>query len=116
MARWCGKSGRPRRSVTRDGKLVELSAATHRFCDIDVNGHRVTCPIRSTGFQRWLARRFFLKRRRCAQLRSPAIDKAKAHFDAAAALSVSRVGGLDGRLYLDLTDDLANTDRPTFSA
>ena len=29
------------------------------FADLDIKGHRETWPIRSKGFRRWLARRFF---------------------------------------------------------
>ena len=29
------------------------------FADLDINGHRETWPIRTKGFRRWLARRFF---------------------------------------------------------
>ena len=29
------------------------------FADLDINGHRETWPIRSKGFRRWLARRFY---------------------------------------------------------
>jgi hypothetical protein len=40
-------------------KLVELSAATHRFCDIDIERPSRNIPHPSTGFRRWLARLFF---------------------------------------------------------
>ena len=46
--------------------LLEIAASTEffhtadetGFADITVNGHRECWPIRSKGFQRWLARQF----------------------------------------------------------
>ena len=44
------------------------------FADIDINGHRETWPIRSKGFRRWLARRFFEATRRRAEFGGVAIS------------------------------------------
>lgn len=79
------------------------------YADLDVNGHRETWPLRSKGFRSWLARRFFEVTQgapRPEAMRS-ALDllEAKAHFDGPEREVHVRVGGLDGKLYLDLTDD-----------
>ena len=78
------------------------------FADLDVNGHRQTLAIRGKGFRRWLARRFFQETGGApgpAALQSAlnVIDP-KAHFDGPERVVHIRVGGLDGRLYLDLGD------------
>ena len=80
------------------------------FADLDINGHRETWPIRSKGFRRWLARSFF-----DATGGAPNSDalqsalnviEAKAHFDSPERTVHVRVAGLDGRLYLDLCDEI----------
>jgi hypothetical protein len=79
------------------------------FADLDINGHRETWPIRSKGFRRWLARRFFEATEGAPS--SEALQsvlnviEAKAHFDAPERIVHVRVGGLDGKLYLDLCDE-----------
>jgi hypothetical protein len=76
------------------------------FADLDINGHRETWPIRAKGFRRWLARRFFEATEGAPS--SEALQsvlnviEAKAHFDAPERQVHIRVGGLDGKLYLDL--------------
>ena len=56
------------------------------FADLDVNGHRETWPIRSKGFRRWLARRFFEETGGApsSEALQSALNviEAKAHFDA----------------------------------
>ena len=55
------------RGPTQADILIDLAQAAELFhtadgtgfVDLDVNGHRETWPIRSRGFRRWLARRFF---------------------------------------------------------
>jgi hypothetical protein len=78
------------------------------FADIHVNGHRETWPIRSKGFRRWLARRYFEKHGGApnSEAVQSAINviEAKAHFDGMEQCVHLRVGGLDGNLYLDLGD------------
>ena len=78
------------------------------FADLDVNGHRETWPIRSKGFRRWLARCFFEATGGApsSEALQSALNviEAKAHFDAPERVVHIRVGGLDGRLYLDLGD------------
>jgi hypothetical protein len=78
------------------------------FADLDVNGHRETWPIRTKGFRRWLARRFFdvTDGAPSSEALHSALNviEAKAHFDAPERIVHVRVGGLDGKLYLDLCD------------
>ena len=79
------------------------------FADLDINGHRETWPIRAKGFRRWLARRFFEATGGApsSEALQSALNviEAKAHFDAPERAVHVRVGGLDGRLYLDLGDE-----------
>lgn len=79
------------------------------FADLDINGHRETWPIRAKGFRRWLARRFFEETGGApsSEALQSALNviEAKAHFDAPQRVVHIRVGGLDGRLYLDLGDE-----------
>jgi hypothetical protein len=79
------------------------------FADLDINGHRETWPIRGKGFRRWLARRFFEETGGApsSEALQSALNviEAKAHFDAPERQVHIRVGGLDGRLYLDLGDE-----------
>ncbi|MGO8841875.1 MAG: hypothetical protein ACLQF1_12320 [Methyloceanibacter sp.] len=90
---------------------AELFHAPDRtgFADIDVNGHRETWPIRSKGFKRWMARRFFEATGGApsSEALQSALNviEAKAHFDAPERVVHIRVGGLDGRIYLDLGDE-----------
>ncbi len=79
------------------------------YTDLDINGHRETWPIRAKGFRRWLARRFFEETGGApsSEALQSALNviEAKAHFDAPERQVHIRVGGLDGRLYLDLGDE-----------
>jgi hypothetical protein len=79
------------------------------FADLDINGHRETWPIRAKGFRRWLARRFFEETGGApsSEALQSALNviEAKAHFDAPERQVHIRVGGLEGRLYLDLGDE-----------
>jgi hypothetical protein len=79
------------------------------FADLDINGHRETWPIRAKGFRRWLARRFFeaTEGAPSSEALQSALNviEAKAHFDAPERVVHVRIGGLDGKLYLDLGDE-----------
>jgi hypothetical protein len=79
------------------------------FADFDINGHRETWPIRAKGFRRWLARRFFEATGGApsSEALQSALNviEARAHFDAPERVVHVRIGGLDGRLYLDLGDE-----------
>jgi hypothetical protein len=89
---------------------AELFHAPDRtgFADLDINGHRETWPIRARGFRRWLARRFFEATQGApsSEALQSALNviEAKADYDAPERTVHVRVGGLDGRLYLDLCD------------
>ena len=79
------------------------------FADLDINGHRETWPVRTKGFKRWLARQYYgatggAPNSEALQSALNVIE-AKAHFDAPERKVHIRVGGLDGKLYLDLCDD-----------
>jgi hypothetical protein len=79
------------------------------YVDLEINGHRETWPIRSKGFRRWLARRFYeeiVGAPNSEALQSALnVIEARAHFDAPQLEVHIRVAGHDGRLYLDLADD-----------
>jgi len=110
------ESGEDGRGPTQADILIDLAAAAALFhtsdgtayADIEVNGHRETWPVRNKGFKRWLARQFF--ERTDGAPNSEALQsalnviEAKAHFDGTQEQIFVRVGGLDGRIYLDLAD------------
>lgn len=108
------QSGGGGRGPSHADILIELAQAAELFhapdgtgfADLDVNGHRETWPIRTKGFRRWLARRFFETTSGApgSEALQSALNviEAKAHFDAPERIVHVRVGGLDGRLYLDL--------------
>ena len=105
------------RGPTQADILIELAQAAQLFhapdgtgfADLDINGHRETWPIRAKGFRRWLARRFFEATRGApsSEALQSALNviEAKAHFDAPERIVHVRVGGLDGKLYLDVGDE-----------
>jgi hypothetical protein len=115
LAEESGDTGR--RGPTQADILIELVQSAELFhapdrtgfADLDINGHRETWPIRAKGFRRWLARRFFEETQGApsSEALQSALNviEAKAHFDAPERLVHVRVGGLDGRLYLDLCDE-----------
>jgi hypothetical protein len=111
------KSGEVRgRRPTQADILIELAQSAELFhapdgtgfADLAINGHRETWPIRAKGFRRWLARSFFEATQGApsSEALQSALNviEAKAHFDAPERTVHIRVGGLDGRLYLDLCD------------
>jgi hypothetical protein len=110
-------SGDGGRGPSQADILIELAAAADLFhaadgtgfADLDINGHRETWPIRAKGFRRWLARRFFeaTEGAPSSEALQSALNviEAKAHFDGPERIVHVRVGGLDGRLYLDLGDE-----------
>ena len=105
------------RGPTQADILIDLAQSVALFhtpdgsgyADLDINGHRETWPIRAKGFRRWLARRFFEETGGApsSEALQSALNviEAKAHFDAPERQVHIRVGGLDGRLYLDLGDE-----------
>src|SRR5262249_31392860 len=117
IAEESGDVGGGRRRPTQADILVDLAQTAElfhqpdgtAFADIDINGHRETWPIRSKGFKKWLARRFYEATQgapRSDALQSALmVIEARAHFDAPERVVHIRVGGLDDRLYLDLGDE-----------
>lgn len=105
------------RGPTQADILIDLAQSVALFhtpdgsgyADLDINGHRETWPIRAKGFRRWLARRFFEETGGApsSEALQSALNviEARAHFDAPERQVHIRVGGLDGRLYLDLGDE-----------
>jgi len=105
------------RGPTQADILIDLAQSAELFhasdgtgyADLDINGHRETWPIRSKGFRRWLARRFFEVTHGApsseAQQSALNVIEAKAHCDAPERAVHIRGGGLDGQLYLDLGDE-----------
>ena len=105
------------RRPTQADILIELALTAELFhapdgtgfADLDINRHRETWPIRTKGFRRWLARRYFEATGGApsSEALQSALNviEAKAHFDAPQRIVHVRVGGLDGRLYLDMGDE-----------
>jgi hypothetical protein len=113
-----GESGEASgRGPTQADILLDLAGAAELFhtpdgvgfADLDINGHRETWPIRTKGFRRWLARRYFevTGGAPSSEALQSALNviEAKAHFDAPERPVHVRVGGLDERQYLDLGDE-----------
>ena len=114
MAEETGDGGR---GPTQADILIDLagraelfhSADGTAFADIMINDHRETWPVRTKGFRRWLAQQFFEQTSGApsSEALQSALNviEAKAHFDGPERSVFIRVGGLYGRLYLDLGDD-----------
>lgn len=111
------ESGDGGRGPTQADILIDLAGAAELFhsadgtalADILINEHRETWPVRTKGFRRWLARQFFEQTGGApsSEALQSALNviEAKAHFDGPEWPVFIRVGGLDGRLYLDLGDE-----------
>ncbi|WP_417719574.1 hypothetical protein [Salipiger sp.] len=111
------ESGDGGRGPTQADILIDLAGAADLFhsadgtalADILINEHRETWPVRTKGFRRWLARQFFVQTGGApsSEALQSALNviEAKAHFDGPERPVFIRVGGLDGRLYLDLGDE-----------
>jgi hypothetical protein len=111
------ESGDGGRGPTQADILIDLAGAVDLFhsadgtalADILINEHRETWPVRTKGFRRWLARQFYEQTGGApsSEALQSALNviEAKAHFDGPERPVFIRVGGLDGRLYLDLGDE-----------
>jgi hypothetical protein len=105
------------RTMKQSDILVELSQEAELFhapdrtpyADLDIQGHRETWPVHSKGFRRWIARLYYEVEQGApgsAALQSALnVIEAKADFEGPERIVHIRVGGLDGRLYLDLVDE-----------
>jgi hypothetical protein len=105
------------RGPTQADILIELAQAVELFhtadgtgfADLDINGHRETWPIRSSGFKDWLTRRYYEATSGApsgeALQSARSVLQSRARFDAPERVVHVRVGGLEGRLYLDLGDE-----------
>ena len=96
-------------------KLAQCAEPFHTsdgtgFADLEIKGHRETWRIRSKGFRHWLAHRFFEATGGApgSEALQSALNviEAKAQFDAPQRTVHIRVGEQDGRLYLDLCDEM----------
>ena len=80
------------------------------YADIYIGSHCETWAIRSDGFRRFLKRRYYDETPGApsSEALQSALDviEAKAQFDAPERNIYVRVGACDGRLYLDLADDM----------
>jgi hypothetical protein len=106
------------RNLRQADVLIDLAQAAELFhapdgtgfADLNINGHRETWRIRAKGFRHWLARRFFeeIQGAPSSEALQSALNviEAKAHFDGPERVVHVRVGELDGKLYLDLGDEM----------
>jgi len=111
------ESGDGGRGPSQADILIDLSGAAElfhapdgtAFADLTIKDHRETWPVRTKGFRRWLARQFFEQTGGApsSEALQAALNviEAKAHFDGPERTVFIRVGGHEGRLYLDLGDD-----------
>lgn len=111
------ESGDGGRGPSQADILIDLAGAAElfhsadgtAFADVTINDHRETWPVRTKGFRRWLARQFYEETGGApsSEALQSALNvvEAKAHFDGPERTVFIRVGGLDGRLYLDLGDE-----------
>ena len=94
--------------LTSDASLLHTPDGTG-YDDLEINGHRETWRIRSKGFRRWLAKRFFdaTDGAPSSEALQSALNviEARAHFDPPQMDVHIRVARHDGKLYLDLADD-----------
>jgi hypothetical protein len=78
------------------------------FIDITIKGHRETWPVRSSGFRLWLAYRYYEDNKSAPNAEAIrtalGVIESQALFDGPEHPVAVRVGGHDGRLYLDLCD------------
>ena len=78
------------------------------FADIDINGHRETWPIHSSGFKDWLTRSYFKQTDGApsseAMRSAIGVIQSRARFDGPELVVHIRVAEMNGRFYLDLCD------------
>jgi hypothetical protein len=86
------------------------SADGTAFADLTIDGHRETWPVRSIRMRSWLRRKYYEATGAAAGAGaiSSALDllEARAQFEAPQCAVYLRVAERDGRIYLDLADEL----------
>ncbi|MGH7056415.1 MAG: hypothetical protein ACREFZ_00845 [Acetobacteraceae bacterium] len=79
------------------------------YADVKVTEHRETWPVKSRGFRRWLLKKYFeaTKGAPCGESMQSALSviEARSHYDGPERPVAVRIGGADGRIYIDLCDD-----------
>jgi len=79
------------------------------YADIEVLGWRETWPVRSRGFRHWLVRIFYettgMAPNSEALQTALALCEARAVFDGPERGVFTRVGGVNGKIYIDLADE-----------
>jgi hypothetical protein len=97
--------------------LISLAAGAELFhspdgvgyADIVIDGHRQTLGIKRRVFRRWMARGYYERTKSAPSTEALTsalnVIEAKAHFDGDERSVFIRVGGCDGKLYLDLCND-----------
>ena len=93
--------------IANDAVLFHTPAGDG-FADVLVNGHRETWKVRSRGFRLWLIHQYHKQVDGApnAEAMGAAIltVEARARFDGSECPLYVRVGGIDGRIYIDLGD------------
>jgi hypothetical protein len=95
-------------ALATEAELFHTADSTS-YADFDINGHRETWAIRSKTFKRWLARRYYQETAKAPNsegLQSALnVIEENALFQGPERAVWIRVGGHDGKLYLDLCDE-----------
>ncbi len=93
--------------LAEDADLFHAPAG-EPYAVIEVQDHRETWPIRSSGFRDWLRHRYFLDRRASpsaqAMTDSLGVLEARARFEGETIPVAVRIAGHQGSIYLDLAD------------
>jgi hypothetical protein len=92
-----------------DSELFHTADGT-AFADLMIDGQRENWPIRGTRFRSWLRRRHYEATAEApsAEAIRSVLDlfEARAQFDGPQQAIHVRIAAHDGRIYLDLADDL----------
>jgi hypothetical protein len=102
------------KSYRDDGGKPEAGGLFHTrdsvaYADIEIFGWRETWPVRSKGFKRWLVRIYYEMTGTApnseALQTALALTEARASFDGLQREVFTRVGGANGKIYIDLAND-----------
>jgi len=103
--------------ATQANILIDLASAAELFhtpdstgyADLIIDDHRETWPLRSKGFKRWLAQRYYKETGGApnseAMQSALGLIEARAHFESPEHKIHIRVAGFDNKIYIDLADD-----------